>query len=88
MAEKWLNRAKAVLDTEIQGLAAVRDKLDASFVRALEMLAGCTGRVVVTGLGKSGLVGRKIAATFSSTGTPAFFLHPVEGAVADRKSVV
>ena len=52
MAEKWLNRAKAVLDTEIQGLAAVRDKLDASFVRALEMLAGCTGRVVVTGLGK------------------------------------
>ena len=83
MAEKWLNRAKAVLDTEIQGLAAVRDKLDASFVRALEMLAGCTGRVVVTGLGKSGLVGRKIAATFSSTGTPAFFLHPVEGAHGD-----
>ena len=83
MAEKWLNRAKAVLDTEIQGLAAVRDKLDASFVRALEMLAGCTGRVVVTGLDKSGLVGRKIAATFSSTGTPAFFLHPVEGAHGD-----
>lgn len=79
----WLARAREVLDIEIQGLAAVRGKLDRSFVRALEILASCNGRVVVTGLGKSGLVGRKIAATLSSTGTPAFFLHPVEGAHGD-----
>ena len=79
----WLAKAREVLDIEAQGLVAVRDRLDGSFVRALELMAGCTGRVVVTGLGKSGLVGRKIAATLSSTGTPAFFLHPVEGAHGD-----
>ncbi len=79
----WLGMAREVLDIEACGLARVRDALDADFVRALEMLAGCRGRVVVTGIGKSGLVGRKIAATLSSTGTPAFFLHPVEGAHGD-----
>lgn len=79
----WLNRARQVLEIEIQGLASVRDKLSISFVQALELMAACTGRVVVTGLGKSGLVGRKIAATLSSTGTAAFFLHPVEGAHGD-----
>lgn len=79
----WLAKAREVLDIEARGLSAVRDRLDGSFVRALELMAGCTGRVVVTGLGKSGLVGRKIAATLSSTGTPAFFLHPVEGAHGD-----
>lgn len=56
-------------------------------VLALGLLAACTGRVVVTGIGKSGLVGRKLAATFSSTGTPAFFLHPVEGAHGDLGSL-
>lgn len=79
----WLAKARTVFDIEMAGLGAVRDRLGPSFVRALELLAGCTGRVVVTGLGKSGLVGRKIAATLSSTGTPAFFLHPVEGAHGD-----
>jgi arabinose-5-phosphate isomerase len=74
---------REVLDIEIEGLAAVRDRLDESFERATTMLAECRGRVVVTGLGKSGLVGRKIAATLSSTGTPAQFLHPVEGAHGD-----
>ena len=80
--------AQDVLNTEIAGLAAVRDRLNARtpekapLVLALGLLAACTGRVVVTGIGKSGLVGRKLAATFSSTGTPAFFLHPVEGAHA------
>lgn len=82
-AADWLGKARQVLDIEAQGLMAVRDHLDGSFVAALEMLASCAGRVVVTGLGKSGLVGRKIAATLSSTGTPAFFLHPVEGAHGD-----
>lgn len=79
----WLELAREVLDIEAEGLAAVRGQLDHSFEEALALLAGCKGRVVVTGIGKSGLVGRKIAATLSSTGTPAFFLHPVEGAHGD-----
>ncbi|MDR3641508.1 MAG: KpsF/GutQ family sugar-phosphate isomerase [Humidesulfovibrio sp.] len=74
---------REVLDIEIEGLTAVRGQLDGGFLEALERLAACKGRVVVTGIGKSGLVGRKIAATLSSTGTAAFFLHPVEGAHGD-----
>ena len=79
----WLALSREVLDVEIAGLVAVRDDLGQGFLDALETLACCSGRVVVIGLGKSGLVGRKIAATLSSTGTPAFFLHPVEGAHGD-----
>ncbi|WP_084185149.1 KpsF/GutQ family sugar-phosphate isomerase [Desulfonatronum thiodismutans] len=79
----WLALGREVLDVEIAGLVAVRDDLGRGFLDALETLAECSGRVVVIGLGKSGLVGRKIAATLSSTGTPAFFLHPVEGAHGD-----
>ncbi|MGE4264681.1 MAG: SIS domain-containing protein [Desulfovibrio sp.] len=79
----WLALAREVLDIEIEGLAAVRGQLNGGFEEALALLAGCKGRVVVTGIGKSGLVARKIAATLSSTGTPAFFLHPVEGAHGD-----
>jgi arabinose-5-phosphate isomerase len=79
----WLELAREVLDIEIEGLRAVSDQLGDGFVRALTAMAECRGRVVITGIGKSGLVGRKIAATLSSTGTPAFFLHPVEGAHGD-----
>jgi len=79
----WLALGQEVLDIEIEGLRQTRDGLDAGFTRAVEILAACQGRVVVTGIGKSGLVGRKIAATMSSTGTPASFLHPVEGAHGD-----
>lgn len=79
----WLALGREVLEVEAGGLAHVRSRLDEGFERALRLLASCRGRVVVTGLGKSGLVGRKIAATLSSTGTPAFFLHPVEGAHGD-----
>lgn len=82
-AEKWISIARRVLDTEIEGLQAVRHQLDGGFSQAVEAMAACTGRVVITGVGKSGLVGRKIAATLSSTGTPSFFLHPVEGAHGD-----
>ncbi|WP_147821058.1 KpsF/GutQ family sugar-phosphate isomerase [Salidesulfovibrio onnuriiensis] len=78
-----LEVARKALDIEIQGLEAVRDQLDGGFTRAVDAMAACTGRVVITGVGKSGLVGRKIAATLSSTGTPSFFLHPVEGAHGD-----
>ncbi|CCO23250.1 KpsF/GutQ family sugar-phosphate isomerase [Maridesulfovibrio hydrothermalis] len=79
----FIERGREVLKIEENGLAAIRNDLDLSFAKAVEMLAGCKGRVIITGLGKSGLVGRKIAATMSSTGTPSFFLHPVEGAHGD-----
>ena len=81
--QEWIALGREVLDVEAQGLIQVRDGLDQSFVRALDLMDSCGGRVVVTGVGKSGLVGRKIAATLSSTGTPAYFLHPVEGAHGD-----
>lgn len=82
-ARDWGAMGREVIAIEIEGLAGVADRLDGAFSKAVEVIAACQGRVVVTGLGKSGLVGRKIAATFSSTGTPAFFLHPVEGAHGD-----
>jgi arabinose-5-phosphate isomerase len=70
-----LTRAKEVLNIEAEGIVSLADRLDDSFIRAVEMLYDCRGKVVVTGLGKSGLICRKIAATFSSLGTPSFFLH-------------
>jgi len=80
---KWQKLAQEVFAIEIEGLNAIKQSLDETFDQVVETLAQCKGRVVVTGIGKSGLVGRKIAATFSSTGTPSFFLHPVEGAHGD-----
>ncbi|HSF57091.1 MAG TPA: SIS domain-containing protein, partial [Candidatus Binatia bacterium] len=70
-----LQRAKEVLDIEAKGIASLMERLDDTFIQAVELLYNCRGKVVVTGLGKSGLVCRKIAATFSSMGTPSFFLH-------------
>src|SRR5712692_4194898 len=75
--------AERVLRIEAEAILGVIPKLDQQFERAVEMLHGCGGRVIVTGMGKSGLVGRKIAATLASTGTPAFFLHPAEGVHGD-----
>jgi len=69
-------------------LAALRDRLDHDFARAIDVLLACRGKVIVTGVGKSGIVCRKIAATFSSTGTPAFFLHAVEGGHGDLGTLV
>lgn len=86
-SEYLLNLAYEVLTVEIDGIESIRSHLDTSFIEALLLLSTCKGRVVVTGIGKSGLVGRKIAATFSSTGTPAFFMHPVEGAHGDIGSL-
>ncbi|HEY1270276.1 MAG TPA: SIS domain-containing protein, partial [Candidatus Binatia bacterium] len=74
-ADKTLKRARDVLDIEARGILALTDRLDGSFVRAVDLLYRCKGKVVVTGLGKSGLICRKIAATLSSTGTPSLFLH-------------
>ena len=75
--------AERVLRLEAEAILGLIPKLDASFDRAVDLLHRCTGRVVVTGMGKSGLVGRKIAATLASTGTPAYFLHPAEGVHGD-----
>jgi arabinose-5-phosphate isomerase len=71
------------LRIEAEALTDLLQRLDASFDRAVDLLLSCKGRVVVTGMGKSGLIGRKIAATFSSTGTPSVFLHPAEAVHGD-----
>jgi arabinose-5-phosphate isomerase len=78
-----LEIAKRVLRVESEAIASLIDRLDARFEEAVELLYACKGRVVVTGLGKSGLVGRKLAATFASTGTPALFLHTGEALHGD-----
>ena len=75
--------AQTVLAAEIAGLQALSAGLDGRFCDAVEKLAACTGRVVVSGMGKSGHIGRKIAATFASTGTPAMFVHPAEASHGD-----
>lgn len=75
--------ARQVLAIESEAVAALAARLDASFDAAVDLLIGCRGRVVVTGMGKSGIVCQKIAATLSSTGTPAYFLHPAEAIHGD-----
>jgi arabinose-5-phosphate isomerase len=78
-----LELAREVLTTEAQAILRLRDRLDDSFLRAVELLASCRGRVVWTGMGKSGIICRKLAATMASTGTPALFLHPAEAIHGD-----
>ena len=75
--------ARQVLETEAAAILALVGRLDGSFQRAVDLLQRCAGRVIVTGMGKSGIICRKIAATLSSTGTPAFFLHPAEAIHGD-----
>jgi len=75
--------AERVLRIEANAILGLIPKLDERFERAVELLRACGGRVIVTGMGKSGLIGRKIAATLASTGTPAYFLHPAEGVHGD-----
>jgi arabinose-5-phosphate isomerase len=76
-------RGRRVLATEAAAVAALEHRLDAAFARACTVLLACRGKVVVTGMGKSGHIGSKIAATLASTGTPAFFLHPAEAIHGD-----
>jgi len=78
-----LDTARRVLRIEAQAIQDVLARLDTTFEKAVDLLFACRGRVVVTGMGKSGLVARKISATFSSTGTPSFFLHPAEALHGD-----
>ncbi|MFZ5908363.1 MAG: KpsF/GutQ family sugar-phosphate isomerase [Nitrospirota bacterium] len=75
--------ARKVLQTEAEAIAALVPKLNSTFEQAVEIIYQSKGRVVVTGMGKSGLIGKKIAATLASTGTPAFFLHPAEASHGD-----
>ncbi|MGB2645816.1 MAG: KpsF/GutQ family sugar-phosphate isomerase [Candidatus Acidiferrum sp.] len=78
-----LDTARRVLKIEAQAIQDVFSRLDATFEKAVDILFACKGRVAVTGMGKSGLVGRKISATLSSTGTPSFFLHPADALHGD-----
>ncbi len=78
-----IEEAKNVLKIEARSILDLVDRIDEDFSKAVDVLYGCKGRVVLMGMGKSGLVGRKIASTFASTGTPAFFLHPAEGLNGD-----
>lgn len=81
--DKRLTLAERVLRLEAEGILGLLPRLDARFLKAVDLLHDCRGRVIVTGMGKSGLVGRKLAATLASTGTPAYFLHPAEGVHGD-----
>ena len=78
-----LDEGKRVLAIEARAVQALIERLDEQFSKAVDLLFNCKGKVVVSGMGKSGLVGQKIAATMASTGTPAFFLHPAEGIHGD-----
>ncbi|HET6453502.1 MAG TPA: KpsF/GutQ family sugar-phosphate isomerase [Armatimonadota bacterium] len=78
-----LERAREVLEIEAGAILALKDRLDESFASAVRLITECKGRVVVTGMGKSGAIARKIAGTLASTGSPALFLHPAEGVHGD-----
>jgi len=85
---KMHRTALEVLQSEANAILGLIDRIDANFEKAVELLAACKGRVVLTGMGKSGIICRKIAATFSSTGQPALFLHPAEAIHGDLGMVV
>lgn len=85
--EALCDTARSVISTEASAIHALEKRIDADFVRACDLLFGCSGRVVVSGMGKSGHIARKIAATLASTGTPAYFIHPGEASHGDLGSV-
>tara|TARA_B100000686_G_scaffold55110_1_gene59386 strand:- start:1653 stop:2618 length:966 start_codon:yes stop_codon:yes gene_type:complete len=78
-----LERGKKTIEIEINALQNLPDRMGEDFVRAVKLIVECKGHVVVTGIGKSGLIAQKISATLASTGTPSFFIHPVEGVHGD-----
>lgn len=79
----WLAAARETLRLEARAIQGLEPRLGPAFAQAVDLLFGCRGRVIVTGMGKSGLVGRKIASTLTSTGTPSLFVHPAEGVHGD-----
>jgi arabinose-5-phosphate isomerase len=78
-----LTQARRVLELESEAIAQLHERLDTAFLQGVDLISRCQGRVVVMGMGKSGLIGRKLAATLASLGVPAFFLHPADGAHGD-----
>ena len=86
--EQFIHTAIDAINTEKAALTLLTEQIDARFAAACDVILACAGRVVVTGMGKSGLVGRKIAATFASTGTPSFFMHPGEAGHGDLGMLV
>jgi len=78
-----INKIKELLKKEAQAVEAIAEKLDENIDKALDLILNCTGKIVVTGMGKTGIIGRKISATFASTGTPSIFLHPAEAIHGD-----
>ncbi len=78
-----IENARQAIDAEITALNILKEQLDDAFAQALDALLACSGRVIVCGMGKAGLIGRKIAASFASTGTPSFFMHPAEALHGD-----
>jgi arabinose-5-phosphate isomerase len=78
-----LNEARRVFDIEINALKSVRESIDIDFLKIIEAITNCKGKVIITGMGKPGHIGRKIAATMASLGTPSFFLHPAEALHGD-----
>ncbi|MDN6308492.1 KpsF/GutQ family sugar-phosphate isomerase [Psychrobacter sp.] len=86
--EQFISTAVDAVNTEISALTLLTEQIDDRFAQACDIILSCKGRVVVTGMGKSGLIGRKIAATFASTGTPAFFMHPGEAGHGDLGMLV
>ncbi|MEY2865544.1 MAG: KpsF/GutQ family sugar-phosphate isomerase [Candidatus Methylopumilus sp.] len=82
-SKNTLERARQVLEIEAQEISSLANRLDDHFVNAVQLILHCDGRVVVSGMGKSGHIGRKLASTFASTGTPSFFMHPAEASHGD-----
>ncbi|MFE8072107.1 KpsF/GutQ family sugar-phosphate isomerase [Marinobacteraceae bacterium S3BR75-40.1] len=82
-SHQYIESARRAVEIERDAITAMLDRLDESFIKACEMMMACKGRVVVTGMGKSGHIGNKIAATLASTGTPSFFVHPGEASHGD-----
>ena len=81
--EAMLKHAQDVLRMEAEAILELVPRVDENFAAAVKLILDCQGRTVITGMGKSGLIGRKMAATFASTGTPSFYLHPAEGIHGD-----
>ena len=81
--EAMLKHAQDVLRMEAEAIIELVPRVDENFAAAVKLILDCQGRTVITGMGKSGLIGRKMAATLASTGTPSFYLHPAEGIHGD-----
>ncbi len=81
--QKYINSAISTINCEIEGLKSILEVLDENYVKAIEIILACKGRVILSGMGKSGHVANKIAATMASTGTPSFFIHPAEASHGD-----